>query len=154
MFFSRGKNKIQDPITIVDFYDGYSKSVEKGSPYDLTKEEFTGICYLFFKLASDKIIDEGKELKIPSLGTFSVSKKMTRMSNIMYAGVDFKLTNELGFQVKYTNDHTGGYKYFFRWMKVGNRLRNINKYRFIPTRRNKRHLAYVIKNKKRDYFEL
>ena len=135
-------------------YDGYSKSVEKGSPYDLTKEEFSNICYLFLQLMSTKIIDEGKEVRLPGLGTFSVSKKMTRFSNISYAGIDFKLTNELGFQVKYTNDHSGGYKYFFRWAKLGNRLKNISKYRFIPTRKNKRHLAYIIKNKTRDYFEL
>jgi hypothetical protein len=156
MFYSRGKNKIQNPITIQDVYLRYIKTVDANSPYYITYTKYVEILSLYLKVARDKIIEEGLTFKIPChLGSIRVVKKKINFAENMYVtSIDWDNTNKYGKIIHYINDHSGGYKYLFMWNKKNAKLKNISKYRFIPTRDNKRTLANRIKNKIRDYFEV
>lgn len=152
-FFGRGKNKIQAPLTFRDSYESLQKEVIKGSPYDISLSDYKDILFTANKEISNMIIDEGESLKIPNLGVFDIVKYKMKLNRTKWIPVDFQKSAELGQRIINLNEHTKGYKYTFRWSKIGVRTACISYYRFVPTRRNKRHLAYILKNNIRDYFE-
>jgi len=151
VFFSRGKNNIQLPYTFKDIYKDYISSIDINSQYYVTYKEYVDICSLFYKLISKKIIDEGIKFKLPfSLGDVYVLKTKTKYNSKM--PIDWLLTVKEGKRIYNFNEHTAGFSYKFFWTKP---YRVVNKftYRLVFTRQNKRYLAKVIKQKKRDYFE-
>ena len=135
--------------TITDIYKYYTDNYEYEVDYSIYKDVVSS----FFKLLRDNLIEEGKTIKIPfNLGYLDVvkSKKWLKANKL---SVDFKSTNELGKVIYYLNDHSDGYKYMCHWSKIGSKVSNLNKYRFVLTRANKRRLAQIILNKERDYIE-
>lgn len=135
--------------TIPDIYKYYDDNYEYKVDYKIYRDIISN----FFKLLSDNLIVHGKTVKLPfNLGYLDIvkSRKWFKANKL---SVDFKSTNELGKTIYYLNDHTDGYKYMCHWSKVGSKIRNINKYRFVLTRTNKRNLAQIIFNKEKDYIE-
>lgn len=155
MFFGRGKNKNQDPYTIPDFYKAYKDKIEKGSPYDVSYNTFRDVLELYYKGIRDIIIDDGLPFKIPcNLGELQVVKKKINYNKMLPSSIDWVNTLKYGKVIYHLNDHSDNYKYLFMWNRAGAKLKNISKYRFVPTRTNKRKLASYVKNKVRDYFEV
>ena len=99
------------------------------------------------------VIDDGEIVSLPHLGNFDIIKHKIRLGRTKWIPTDFKKTLELGQRIINTNEHTGGYKYAFRWSKKNIASRKPRRYRFIPSRANKRHLAYILNNRIRDYFQ-
>lgn len=152
-FYGRGSNKIKDPYTIPDFYESYCEKIDKDSPYNVSYSVFRDILEMYYKGIRDTILDKGLPFKFPcNLGEVKVVKKKVNFSKMYPSSIDWVNTIKYGKVIYHLNDHTDGYKYLFMWNKSNAKLKNISKYRFIPTRSNKRKLAFNIKNKVRDYF--
>ena len=67
--------------------------------------------------------------------------------------VDFHQSAKVGKKVYHMNDHRDNHAYRWYWNKYLNRLTNGKYYSFTPTRKNKRRLANILKNRKDiDYF--
>jgi hypothetical protein len=151
MFFSRGKNTVQDPYTFADMYLDYISDKEVDSPYYVTYKEYVSICSEFYKLISKAIIDDGVKFKLPfALGEVYIIKRKIRCTSRM--PIDWALTVKEGRRVYNFNEHTAGFGYKFFWTKP---YKVVNKfmYRLVFTRENKRHLAKAIKQHRIDYFE-
>ena len=85
------------------------------------------------------------------MGYLKIVKRKIRFENNL--AVDWKTTNEVGKKVYHMNDHSGGYKYIFKWVKANVIIQNKLLYRLVITRDYKRGLAQLIKGKKVDYYE-
>lgn len=153
-FFGRNKNKIQNQYTLLDSYEEYIKDKEVDTSYYITKEEYINIVEDYIKKITDEILDKASIFKMPyRLGTLQIVKlKSSNNRNKKYS-VDFVLTNKYGKTIYHLNEHSNGYKYMFRWCKINSIVKNKSRYRFIPTRTNKRKMASNIKNGIVDYFE-
>jgi hypothetical protein len=155
MFFSRGKNKIQDPYTIPDMYKEYIGRVDSETPYDVSYSVYKEITTRYFKKVANHLF-EGGNFKIPyQLGILQIIKKKIYVSSqVKYASsIDWQKTVKYGKKIIHLNEHSNGYKYLFMWDKAGAKRVNISKYRFVPTRQLKRYLAQLIKSGKKDYIE-
>lgn len=156
-FFSRGPNKIQHPYTLVDIYNSYISETDPDSPYYVDYNTFMELNKVYLQGIVEYILTTALEFKLPyRLGSFQIIKKKITYKNQhknFIGSIDWQATNLTGKQVFYTNDHSDGYKYFFTWHREEARVENKSKYRFIPCRTVKRRLAYIIKNKVKDYFE-
>lgn len=150
-YFGRGKNKIQDPYTMKDFYKQYIKD------YDyIDYDTYKLIVNSYFQKVSNSLYDKSMIYKIPNhLGMFQITKKARDIRTCMTlpSQIDWENTVKYGTKIYHVNEHSDGYRYYFKWFKRG-MLKNIGAYRFVPSRANKRKLAYYIKNKIRDYFEV
>jgi len=153
-FYGRGKNKIQNPYTVTEIYKKYKKEVKGSETLDVPYKLYREIVNMYFKEAMNFIFDKSLPFKLPcNLGTFQIIKKkeVNNLKKIRF--INWKDTTHYGKYIFYSNDHSDDFKYYFMWIKDG-RTKNISKYRYVPTRTNKRKLAYYIKNKIRDYFEV
>jgi hypothetical protein len=156
MFFSRGKNKVQNPLTLVDAYKDYIKNFNKeGDPYNITCIEYRNICKIYFKKVINSIIDKGIKYKLPyRLGMMYIRKrKHQRKSELFKKKIDFQKTIEFGKTIYYLNEHSSGYTYSFKWSKITALFKNKGRYRFVPSRENKRRLASKIKEGYINYLE-
>ena len=153
MYYGRGLNKVHNPYTILDSYDFYIKDVDKDSPYDLDRGTYLSIVTDYLVMLAEEIIDNAGIVKLPyRLGTFQVVKLHPSKSRNAKYSIDYALSNKYNKKVYHLNEHSGGAKYMFRWDKSICLVKNKSMYRFIPTRTNKRKMAYNIKNKTIDYF--
>lgn len=153
-YYGRNKNKIQEPYTVPDFYTDYIKTVDEGSPYHVSYEEYAAIVRDFFKEVANEILAKASTFRMPyRLGSLRIVKLKSNMSRNRRYSVDFNLTNKFGKTIYHLNEHSGGYKYMFKWDKVENQTKHNSFYRFKATRTNARELAKNIKNKIIDYFE-
>jgi hypothetical protein len=132
-------------------YDDYIADKEVGSMYYVTYKEYVDICSIFYKMISKAIIDDSIKFKLPfGLGEVFVLKRKVKCNNKM--PIDWVLTVQEGKRVYNFNEHTGGYGYRFFWTKPC-KILNKSMYRLVFIRQNKRHLAKMIKQNKKDYFE-
>lgn len=155
-YFGRGVNKIQHPYTIQDMYKVYIKDIDEDSPYYVSYKVYKTVLSLYFKKVTDVLFEESLKFKMPNnLGLFQITKKPRNLKTCMThnSQIDWENTIKYGKKIFHVNEHSDGYRYYFTWEKKG-MLKNITKYRFVPTRSNKRKLAYYIKNRIRDYFEV
>lgn len=140
--------------TTIDYYNFYINSIDKGSQYDITVEQFKNIFGDFSKFISNEVIDQSKEYKLPCrLGYLSVIKSKPKTYTSKSLKIDYhesKVQNKL---VYFTNVHSNFYKYRYYWDKHSMLTPNKSKYQFIASRANKRRLAQVIKNGLQDYRE-
>ena len=124
---------------------------------------FNKICYLFNKKFMNSLIHQSNELRFPcGLGMIRIRKKntFTKPNNLKgdaynssYIPTNWLASRKEGKRILEFNDHRGGYKYEFFWTKNAN-LSNGKKYRFVPSRTNKRELAKILKTRPEiDYFE-
>lgn len=153
----RGKGKVQGRLTITDIYEKYTNdsSLVKESPYDVDKFVFRGVLERFFNELKDYLIQQGGEFNLPyRLGKIGIYKKKINYKYQNYFHhIDWFTTMQINKQVYHFNEHTDGFKYFFSWNKVLVGVPNIQSYRFLPTRANKRLLAKMIKEEGKDYME-
>ena len=152
MYYSRGKNKIQNPYTFVDMYKDYIKDIKEDSPYYVTLKEYTAINNLFWKEISHNIINEGRTFHMPfMLGDTYVEKIMHDYNNRL--PIDWQLTTRTGKVIYNLNEHSEGYGYKLKWNKKVCTFNNNYLFKLEYTRANKRLLAKNIKTRKTDYFE-
>jgi len=153
MFYGRGKNKIQNPYTLPNFYQDFVKDKE-GTPYNISYKDYKYITEAYLKFIVQRILD-GHKIRLPGLmGNFQITKKpMNAKSRLEYKKrLDWVQTQKLGKQVYHINNHSDNYDFFFTWDRTtNNTVKNIKQYRFIPTRTIKRTMAALIKQG-RDYF--
>jgi len=155
MFFSRGKNKVQDPYTIRDTYLFYIEDIGNNELYYIDYKLYRDIVCDFYKSMAEGILTRNISFKLPfNLGSLKVRKKKIALERLGILGVDWKKTVATGKYIYYLNEHSRGYKYFFYWEKRNRIVKNLFFYRFVLTRENKRYLAKLIKSGKYDYFEM
>jgi len=156
-FFGRTKNKIQNPYTMPDMYKDYTVKIEKGTLYDIDYNTYVSIVSMYNKIMIDNLYN-GFVMYLPyKLGSFQIVKKKMYFSTQINKklGIDWVNTVKYGKVIHHLNEHSDGYKFLFHWDKKRNGgIKNINSYRFIPTRTIKRTLAKYVKEFKRDYFEV
>ena len=152
MYYSRNKNKVQNPYTTIDFYNAYISDVDINSPYYVEYLEYSNIIKDYMKLLASEIIDNAG-IVVYRLGSLRVVKLNSSLSRNRKFSMDYSLTQKYGKPIYHLNEHSGGYKYMFKWDKLNSIVKNKSLYRFIPTRTNKRKLAFNIKNSIIDYFE-
>ena len=152
MFYSRGKNKIQEPYCLPDMYDDYIKDIPEDSPLYVTYKEYRDIVSLFYKEIVNNVITEGRTFHMPfMLGDTYVEKNKLDYNNRLH--INWELTSKTGKVIYNLNEHSQGYKYEIKWNKKVCTFTNNYLYRLVYTRDNKRLLAKNIKTKKSDYFE-
>lgn len=155
MFFSRGRNKIQNPYTFKDMYKAYMEDVETGSPYDIPYSLFVEITTEYINETVERLYDGFRVFLPYGLGELQIVKKKMYFKSQLdkKKGIDWAATNKFGKVIHHLNEHTGGFKYLFYWDRKKSRIKNAKCYRFVPTRNLKRTLAKLIKVDKKDYFE-
>lgn len=154
MFFSRGKNKVQNPYTIIEIYPFYLETIGNNKLYYIDQEEYCNIIYDFYLSIVDIILKENACFKMPfGLGELSVVKTKIKLDRLNILSVDWVNTVDNGKYIYHLNEHTNGYKYFFHWSKKNKKIKNQYYYKLVMTRSNKRLLAKLIKTGKYDFFE-
>ncbi len=154
-FYGRGKNRIQGCLTLADMYDEYIKDKEEIGPYNITRAEYRTIVEDYIKMVMDEILNKASNFKLPfRLGDLRVVKLDSSLGRKRRYSIDFSLTQKYGKPIYHLNEHSGGFKYMFKWSKKDMYVKHGVFYRFIPTRTNKRRLAYNIKNYITDYFDV
>lgn len=154
-FYGRGKNKVRNPYTFKHMYDFYLDEIGENPLYQIEYSEYVDLCGDFYKAIVNEILENAIVFKMPfGLGKLNVVKKKVLLHRLRSVGMDWEATSKIGKQVYHLNEHSGGYKYFFHWIKLRNALINKIVYRLVMTRTNKRRLAKLIKSRKYDYFEI
>ena len=108
-----------------NFYDSYSEYVEDNPLYQVE-----------YRVFRDIIKHKPKEYTGKSLR------------------IDYAESKKYGKVIYHLNEITNGFKYRYYWNKKNMITKNKTKYQLIMTRDNKRRLAYILKNRIRDYVEL
>jgi hypothetical protein len=151
------KNKVQNPYTYKDMYKSYLATFNDDidSPLYLSYSTYVKINNAYTNYILDRVLNKSLVFKLGHrLGSFQiVKKKVYPDSQKKYETVDWAVSKQIHKKVYHLNDHSGGFKYLFWWDKRGALITNITGYKFVPIRSVKRRLAYIIKNKIRDYFE-
>lgn len=141
----RGKNIIQNVLTLKHIYQYYIKDISEESKYHLDYKTFRNICEEFNKELSKEIL-EGYFFKMPyRLGTIRIKKRKVDLKNLK---PNFGLYNETDgeYKNKHLNEHSNNYYVRYYWNKrIATLIKNKSAYSFIPTRENKRTLAKLIK---------
>jgi len=151
-FYGRGKNRIQKPYTMPDFYKRYQDTHDE--LYQIEYSLYRDIVSEFYKEMMNIILLDAKTFKMPfRLGDIKVFKKKMSLKHLSARQMNWKETSKIGKRVYHLNEHSRGYKYMFRWKKKSHCLKNAFLYRFVPSRANKRELARLIKTGEYDYFE-
>ena len=100
----------------------------------------------------DQLIEEGKEIKLPCrLGTLAIVKHKPKEYTGKSLRIDYAASKKYNKMIFHLNEETNGFKYRYYWNKQNMLTQNKTKYQLIMTRANKRRLAYILKNKIRDY---
>lgn len=148
MYYSRGKNKIQKPLTLRHSYDYYIKDIKLDSKYNLTWRQYKIIVTQFNKYMMSAIIDEGYIFKIPyRIGVLRIRKRLNNLERLKPDWSTYNTTNQ-EIKNKYLNDHTNNWYVRFYWAKNKECIiRNKTLYSFIPTRDNKRYMSKLLKTK-------
>lgn len=152
-FFGRGKNKIQSPYVMKDFYEAYKKEVDEGSPYDIDYSTFRDLVEAFYKEIADYILEGGLYILPYNLGEVSVTGKRPKKLDKESLPIDWEETIKHGKQIRHLNEHSNYYKFRFRWSKKYRHFKNKTQYRLVFTRDNKRKLAKKIKSGDYNYFD-
>lgn len=154
MFFGKGKNKIQDPYTMIDFYNFYYEEYNSNKLYMVDKKLFYELIDEFYKRIIDYILLESGEFQMPyRLGAVRVIKRKVNLSSLNHRNVDWGTTNKIGKLTFHLNEHSKYYKYLYQWDKKDKIVNYLSYYRLPMSRSNKRRLAKLIKSGKYDYYE-
>lgn len=151
---NRGPNKHQSPYTLQDMYKEYIAEFEEGSHFCVPYSEYKDIAVAYLKYLQEELVEKSAKLKLPfSLGHLMVSKKKQEAKKLTAMPIDWYESKKQGKQVRFFNDHSGGFKYSFFWSRKFCAVKNKNNYLFTPTRDNARRVAQLVKTKENDYFE-
>lgn len=136
-----------------DFYKHFTSKFPEYNTvaYDTYRE----IILSYFRFLSNQIVEEGRVVELPCrLGVIRIIKHKPKTLSGDSLCVDFKNTKDLSKTIFHLNEHTRGFKYRFLWSKQEAIFINKSKYQLIMSRANKRRLAYILKNRLRDYSEI
>lgn len=135
-------------------YLDYIKDKENGNPYFISFDEYLLITGDFYKDLINKVIVYSRTVLLPNrMGSLVVKKKRPKIINKSTVSIDWEATNKYGKQIRYSNDHTKGFKFRFNWNKFECMCVNRSLYRLVLSRANKRFLAKCIKEGT-DYLEV
>lgn len=138
--------------TAIDFYNGYKLE------YPCTNIEyklFKAILEDYNKGFRDLLLNGSEELILPfGLGTVCIVKYKPKTLTARSLSIDYALSNKLGKRVYHLNEHSGGYKFRLFWSKLNCNSSKPYQYGLTLVRANKRLLAKLIKQDKKDYIEL
>lgn len=138
-----------------DFYESFLEYVKDNPMYQVEYRVFRDILNDYFKYLRDELIEEGREIKLPCrMGTLCVVKHKPKTFTSKSLRVDYAESKKLGKITFHLNSHTNFFKYRYYWNKQNMLTKNKTKYQLVMTRENKRRLAYILKNRLRDYQEI
>lgn len=141
----KGKNKIQNVLTLKHSYQYYIKDIPVTSKYNVEYSVYRSITEDFNKLLMSSIIDDGYFFNAPyRLGLFRIKKSKINFKNLKF-NYNLYNTTEDKIKNKFLNEHTSNYYCRFHWNKQNCNIINRTAYCFIPTRTNKRYLASQLK---------
>lgn len=141
--------------TVPSFYNYYLDQIEQDTVYDISYELYRKIIIDYFSYLRDKLIENGKKVKLPNrLGSIQIVKRQPKYWDSRSLRIDYQASKKENKLVYLLNEHSNFYKYRCYWDKGDMLVKNKTKYQLIMTRANKRHLAQIIKNKIRDFEEL
>jgi len=126
---------------------------EFGNPI-VNKQTYRKILFEYYDTCTKEVLYNNESIHLTNLGTISILKSKPKMYNQegkIKLPVDWKLTRELGKKVYFTNDDRDGYVYKWTWARKNMKSRSLSWYKFLPTRKNKRELTQVLKNKSKDF---
>src|SRR6478736_2712851 len=112
----RGKNIIQNVLTLKHIYEYYIKDVPETSKYNIEYKLFRTICEEFNKELSKQVLD-GLFFEMPyRLGTIRIKKRKVDLKNLK---PDFGLFNKSNEQYKnkHLNEHSNNYYVRYYWNK-------------------------------------
>ena len=141
--------------TIASFYNEYLADIESDTTYDVDYTTYRAIVTDYFKHLQQKLIEEGKMIKLPyRMGNLQVIKSRPKHLDKRSLRIDYQATKQYDKLILLDNQHSDGYKMRAWWNKIDMLVPNKSKYQLVLTRANKRRMAVIIKNRLIDYEEL
>ena len=148
------RRKIQNPYTIQDTYKDYLKQHPEGTDYYIPYSEYRDITTEFLKYLTVRLVEKSATVVLPfRLGSLTVVKHKPEYKSLKNMAIDWVKSKELNKQVRFFNEHSGGYIYRFHWDRSRVQIDNKTVYMFHPARTLKRGVAKLVKTKQNDYFE-
>jgi len=149
---NRSKNKIQIDYTIDDIYN-YYHDMHKNDELNIDEKTFKKVLYTFNKRIFECMLEDSESFKLPKrLGTIRVKKVKMSFKEGSSCKIDWAMTKKYNKKIYHMNDHTNNYRYRFYWQKDSCNAVNKTAYCYEATRKNKRRLAYLLKNNLTDYY--
>lgn len=153
MYFSRGKNKVQNLHGLQDMYEYYKQEVEFNKAYLVEYDIYSSIIKEFYKRLMEDIL-MGYEYHLPyRFGYITIIKRQVNIHSLTRFGIDWVESVKNKKVIYHLNNHSKNYIYRFKWQKENSLIPNLYYYKFVASRTNKRELAQIIKNRKCDFFE-
>lgn len=153
MFFSRGKNKIQDLAGVTDSYKFYTDRYKDNELYNINYELYKKLVVEYYTAIMGEIFN-GYRYKLPHrLGYLYITKRLVNVRKLTNHGIDWVESVKNKKVIYHLNSHSKNYIYRFMWHKENAVVPNLYYYKFVASRTNKRALAQIIKNRQCDYFE-
>lgn len=138
--------------TVASFYNDYLDSIERDTVYDIDYTTYRNIVTDYFKHLQQKLIEEGKMIKLPyRMGNVQIIKSKPKHLDKRSLRIDYQATKQTGKLIFLLNEHSDMYKYRYWWNKIDMMVPNKSQYQLVATRANKRRLAQIIKNRELDY---
>lgn len=159
------KNKYQVDYSMTDFFRYYKKEYaykKFSSKFDdnpgliVDASTYSAVISDMFEMITEKII-AGEQFKLPlNMGVLGIKKRKmnfdTLLANNMLK-IDYYESRKIQKTVYFTNEHTGGYRYKWKWDKRKCKIPGKAVYKFIPSLLSKRRVAKKLKNRECDYPE-
>lgn len=153
MYFSRGKNKIQDLAGVIDSYNFYIGKYKDNRLYNIKYKLYKNLIVDYYTSIMNEIF-RGYRYKLPHrLGYLYITKRLVNIRKLTNHGINWVESVKNKKVVYYLNSHSKNYIYRFMWRKENTKVPNLYFYKFVASRTNKRNLAQIIKNRQCDYFE-
>lgn len=141
--------------TVASFYNDYLDSIERDTVYDIDYTTYRNIVTDYFKHLQQKLIEEGKMIKLPyRMGNVQIIKSKPKHLDKRSLRIDYQATKQYNKLILLDNSHSDGFKMRCWWNKTDVMVPNKSKYQLVLTRANKRRMAVIIKNRLIDYEEL
>lgn len=141
--------------TIASFYNEYLTDIESDTTYDVDYTTYRAIVTDYFKHLQQKLIEEGKMIKLPyRMGNLQVIKSKPKHLDKRSLRIDYQATKQYDKLILLDNQHSDGYKMRAWWNKIDMLVPNKSKYQLVLTRANKRRLCQCIKQRLCDYEEI
>ena len=141
--------------TIASFYNDYLTNIEQDTVYDIDYKTYRSIVTDYFKHLQNKLIEEGKMIKLPyRLGNVQIIKSRPKHLDKRSLRIDYQATKQYNKLILLDNLHSDGFKMRCWWNKIDMLVSNKSQYQLVMTRANKRRLAQCIKQRLCDYEEI
>lgn len=159
------QNKYQVDYGMLDFFRYYKKEYaykKFASKFNdnpgliVDASTYAAVVSDMLEMITEKIIS-GEQFKLPlNMGTIGIRKRKmnfdTLLTNNMLK-IDYHESRKVQQKVYFTNEHTDGYRYKWKWDKRKCKIPGKSVYKFIPSLIIKRVVAKKLKNRECDYPE-